>query len=93
MEEKIYSRSVTKQAMSRRVIDKQQVDRKFSMAELDELYELHMPDFANRPQPNYPEDALLKSLLQKNPEIIYRYSAEIAFKKSRHETNFFKQLP
>lgn len=38
MEEKIYSRAVTKQAMSYRVIDKQQVDRNFSMAELVELY-------------------------------------------------------
>lgn len=38
MEEKIYSRSVTKQAMSYRVVDKQQIDRHFNMAELDELY-------------------------------------------------------
>lgn len=67
MEEKIYSRSVTKQAMSRRVIDKQQVDRKFTIEDIDnvkKLYELIMPDFSKRPQPNYPEDAKLQSLLQ-----------------------------
>lgn len=38
MEEKVYSRSVTKQAMSFRVVDEQQIDRHYSMAELTELY-------------------------------------------------------
>lgn len=38
MEEKVYSRSVTKQAMSFRVVDEQTVDRHYSMAELAELY-------------------------------------------------------
>lgn len=38
MEQKMYSRGVTKQAMSRRVIDKQQVDRHFDMAELTDIY-------------------------------------------------------
>lgn len=38
MEEKVYSRSVTKQAMSCRVVDEQQIDRHYNMAELTELY-------------------------------------------------------
>lgn len=38
MEEKVYSRSVTKQAMSFRVVDEQSIDRHYSMAELQELY-------------------------------------------------------
>lgn len=38
MEEKIYERSVTKQAISCRVVDEQQVDRHYNMAELSELY-------------------------------------------------------
>lgn len=38
MEEKVYSRSVTKQAMSCRVMDEQQIDRHYNMAELTELY-------------------------------------------------------
>lgn len=38
MEEKVYSRSVTKQATSCRVVDKQQVERHYSVAELIELY-------------------------------------------------------
>lgn len=38
MEEKIYSRSVTKQATSRRVVDKQQIERLYNMAELVDFY-------------------------------------------------------
>lgn len=38
MEEKVYSRSVTKQAMSFRVVDEQQIERHYSMNELAELY-------------------------------------------------------
>lgn len=39
MEEKVYSRSVTKQAMSHRVVDEKNIDRHYTMAELEELYE------------------------------------------------------
>ncbi|KAJ8717736.1 hypothetical protein PYW07_005666 [Mythimna separata] len=38
MEQKIYERSVTKQAVACRVVDEQQIDRHYNMAELTELY-------------------------------------------------------
>lgn len=38
MEEKMYERSVTKEAVACRVVDEQQINRHYSMAELDELY-------------------------------------------------------
>lgn len=40
MEQKIYERSVTKQAVACRVVDEQQIDRHYNMAELTELYRL-----------------------------------------------------
>lgn len=38
MEQKIYERSVTKQAVACRVVDEQQIDRHYNSAELTELY-------------------------------------------------------
>lgn len=73
MEEKVYSRSVTKQAMSFRVVDKQQIDRHYNMAELAELYTLNKPDYLQRPTPILPQDDILRKLLFEFPDRIYKY--------------------
>ena len=59
MEEKIYERQVTKQSLSARVVDEQQIERHFTMNELAELYEFKDEPASERPTPVVPEDRLL----------------------------------
>ncbi|XP_055549020.1 uncharacterized protein LOC129732292 [Wyeomyia smithii] len=73
MEEKVYSRSVTKQAMSHRVADKKQVDRNYNMAELEELYHFERVYRKERPNSAPAEDDLLSTLLLEHDKLIYKY--------------------
>lgn len=73
MEEKIYSRSVTKQAMSGRVVDKMQIDRHYRMDELQDFYTFTPCDYNQRPPPNMPADDILKELLHKHPGKVFKY--------------------
>ncbi|KAK7922666.1 hypothetical protein WMY93_009568 [Mugilogobius chulae] len=71
MEEKIYDRQVTKQSLSNRVVDQQQIERHFTLYELTELYTFK-PDLLDDPTSSrgkrmpsvVPKDALLSELLQ-----------------------------
>ncbi|XP_065308809.1 transcriptional regulator ATRX homolog isoform X8 [Dermacentor albipictus] len=74
MEEKIYNRQVTKQALSCRVVDKQQIERLFSAAELLDLYTFN-PVSKDDPQPTpkVPSDRLLAELLIHNKDWIVSY--------------------
>ncbi|XP_043913189.1 transcriptional regulator ATRX [Protopterus annectens] len=82
MEEKIYDRQVTKQSLSFRVVDQQQIERHFTMNELAELYSFE-PDQLDDPNseeknkakytPVLPKDAILAELLQTQKDCIVRY--------------------
>ncbi|XP_063272950.1 transcriptional regulator ATRX isoform X2 [Prinia subflava] len=81
MEDKIYDRQVTKQSLSFRVVDQQQVERHFTMNELTELYTFE-PDLLDDPSsekkkkrdtPMLPKDTILAELLQINKEYIVGY--------------------
>ncbi|CAD7079720.1 unnamed protein product [Hermetia illucens] len=91
MEEKVYSRSVTKQAMSFRVVDEQQIDRHYSMAELSELYTLTKPDFQNRPVPPLPQDSILASLLRNSPNLVYKYHEHDSLLENKLEQELSEQ--
>ncbi|XP_007428736.1 transcriptional regulator ATRX [Python bivittatus] len=81
MEDKIYDRQVTKQSLSFRVVDQQQVERHFTMNELTELYTFE-PDLLDDPNsekkkkrdtPMLPKDTILAELLQIQKEHIVGY--------------------
>ncbi|XP_067404354.1 transcriptional regulator ATRX isoform X2 [Emydura macquarii macquarii] len=81
MEDKIYDRQVTKQSLSFRVVDQQQVERHFTMNELTELYTFE-PDLLDDPNsekkkkkdiPMLPKDTVLAELLQIHKEQIVGY--------------------
>ncbi|XP_053230448.1 transcriptional regulator ATRX isoform X8 [Podarcis raffonei] len=81
MEDKIYDRQVTKQSLSFRVVDQQQVERHFTMNELTELYTFE-PDLLDDPNsekkkkrdtPMLPKDTILAEILQICKEHIVGY--------------------
>ncbi|XP_073335195.1 transcriptional regulator ATRX-like isoform X2 [Pagrus major] len=71
MEEKIYDRQVTKQSLSYRVVDQQQIERHFTLFELTELYTFE-PDLLDDPNSKkskrttsvVPKDEVLAELLE-----------------------------
>eukprot|EP00092_Neocalanus_flemingeri_P012205 GFUD01013160.1.p1 GENE.GFUD01013160.1~~GFUD01013160.1.p1 ORF type:complete len:1632 (+),score=611.75 GFUD01013160.1:173-4897(+) len=71
MEEKIYDRQVTKQSLSARVVDEQQIERHFTMNELSELYEFNDEPLSDRPIPEVPKDRLLAELVDKHKELVW----------------------
>ncbi|XP_029029698.1 transcriptional regulator ATRX-like [Betta splendens] len=80
MEEKIYDRQVTKQSLSYRVVDQQQIERHFTLSELTELYSFE-PDLLDDPNakkskrvtPALPKDAVLMQLLETCKDQIVSY--------------------
>uniref|UniRef100_H3CU71 DNA helicase n=1 Tax=Tetraodon nigroviridis TaxID=99883 RepID=H3CU71_TETNG len=80
MEEKIYDRQVTKQSLSFRVVDQQQIERHFTTNELAELYTFE-PEMLDDPSgkkrkaatPMLPKDPFLAEMLQNNKDQIVCY--------------------
>lgn len=69
---KVYERQVTKQAISKRVIDEQQIDRHYNQHDLQELYK-YEPCPSDRPVPLVPRDMMLAELLQDETRFIFKY--------------------
>jgi len=63
MEEKIYDRQVTKLSLSCRVVDEQQIERHYNMADLQELYNFNPEEKTKRPTPILPKVRNIKLFL------------------------------
>ena len=72
MEEKIYDRQVTKQSLSARVVDEQQIERHFTMNELAELYTYKEEPKDQQPTIKVPQDKLLAELVLKHKDSIWK---------------------
>ncbi|XP_055542367.1 transcriptional regulator ATRX-like isoform X2 [Wyeomyia smithii] len=91
MEEKVYSRSVTKQAMSFRVVDEQQIDRHYSFSELAELYSLSRVADQVRETPILPADDLLASLLRNYPACVFKYHEHDSLLENKPEQDLSEE--
>lgn len=85
MEEKVYERQVTKQAISKRVIDEQQIDRHYNQNDLNELYKFSPSPEEPRPIPNLPKDRLLAELLKECEKEIYKFHEHESLLENKEE--------
>lgn len=94
MEEKIYKRQITKQAMSQRVIDAKQLDRHFTNDELAQLYTFE-PDDDNDPLDKYDadrvKDKILRKLMDEYVDLIVSYREHDSLLIHRDEENLTEE--
>jgi transcriptional regulator ATRX len=85
MEEKIYDRQVTKLSLSCRVVDEQQIERHYNMADLQELYKFNPEEKTKRPTPILPKDRLLAELLKEHEQWIVTYHEHDSLLENKEE--------
>ena len=94
MEENIYKRQITKQAMSQRVIDAKQLDRHFTYDELAKLYQFQ-PNINNDPLDKYDaeriEDEILRKLMNEYKDLIVSYREHDSLLIHRDEENLTEE--
>lgn len=90
MEEKIYERQVTKLAISKRVIDEQQIDRHYKAKDLNELYMTNLDVDDKRPPPALPKDLLFAEQLRKFEKLIYKYHEQDSLLENKEEETLSK---
>lgn len=73
MEENIYNRQITKLAVSKRVVDKCQIDRHYTENDIATLYRSAIEPKEPRNINHSPRDHLLARLLTRYPECIHKY--------------------
>jgi transcriptional regulator ATRX len=85
MEEKIYERQVTKQAISKRVIDEQQIDRHYNQNDLLELYKYDLEPEEERILPILPKDRLFAEMIKKYEDTVYKYHEHDTLLENKEE--------
>lgn len=85
MEEKVYERQVTKLAISKRVIDEQQIDRHYKENDLMELYNYDLKPEEARPVPLLPKDRLFAEMLKKHDSFLYKYHEHDSLLENKEE--------
>lgn len=73
MEEKIYERQVTKEAISKRVIDEQQIDRHYREVDIMQLYSGDLEPEKSTETPRLPKDRLFADIISEYPDLVHRY--------------------
>ncbi|GJQ84365.1 hypothetical protein Trydic_g3846, partial [Trypoxylus dichotomus] len=73
MEEVIYERSVTKLAVSLRVVDEHQISRHYKYNDLQKMYRFDIYSNKERPVVKLPVDEVLASILEKCKHEIFKY--------------------
>lgn len=91
MEEKIYSRSVNKQAMSGRVVDRQTIDRHYRGGELKDLYTFTEYSLSQREIPSMPQDDILKFILKRYNEQIFKYHEHDSLLENKPEQDLSEE--
>merc|ERR1719347_2360821 len=91
MEEKIYDRQITKQSLSARVVDEQQIERHFTMNELAELYEFKDEPLSARPVPAVPEDRMLAELVDRHMYKVWTVSNHDSLLENQVDQNLTEE--
>merc|ERR550532_453823 len=92
MEEKVYNRQVTKESLSLRVIDENQIDRHFNRDELEELYKFEPVLYSKKkpkstPVCNIPKDEVLAEILMNRKEFLYKYHEHDSLLEHKEDEN------
>ncbi|XP_066138555.1 transcriptional regulator ATRX-like isoform X2 [Euwallacea fornicatus] len=90
MEEKMYQRVVTKLAIAHRVVDKHQITRHYSSADIQEFYSVRPTADEERPVPNVPEDRILAKIIQTHKHL-FRWHEHQALLANRPEEDLDEQ--
>lgn len=85
MEEKIYERQVTKEAISKRVIDEQQIDRHYRQEDIMELYATDLEPEKPTETPLLPKDRLFADILTQLPNLVFRYHEHDSLLENKEE--------